>query len=287
MKYARFYSSTLLLILIGSVLGGCASNSGNNWNYDGSQAVPLASTSEFLPVQERDETGVLLPYEAQPNPYAELSGRIDKQSVTTYIDARRAFGAKKYEFADQLLADLTVKEPRLSGPWVMRGDIAAAQNDLAKAVEYYVTALDVNDVNFNAYLRLAKVQRQRGHFQHAQNTYALALEKWRDCPEVHLNLGVLYDVYLNQPLQAQAHMEAYQLLHKDTNQEVVAWLDEIRGRTGVVSRLKIINPDGEPEVAAGESTDRDLSVNEPRYESNLNPAEHNSQTVAVSPLRED
>lgn len=238
------------------VLAGCSST-GQDWDYQGDTQVPLVQTEQYLPVQEQDENGLLLPYEAEPDPYAALKGRIDKESVTTYIDARRAFQAKKYDLADQLLSELTETEPKLSGPWVMRGDIATEQDQLDKAVEYYAKAVEVNDVNFNAWLRLAKAQRQRGHFTHAQNTYAKALDIWPDCPEAHLNLGVLYDLYLNQSLQAQAHMEAYALLSNNPNDKAAAWLEEIRNRTGVASALTIIGPDGEPVSADASATAKD------------------------------
>ncbi|MGQ9427012.1 tetratricopeptide repeat protein [Gilvimarinus sp. F26214L] len=256
MKYANFFRKTLVVALCG-VVGACAFNSGHkNWIYDGSERVELVPTEQFLPLQERDEAGLLLPYEAAPNPYAELDGKIDKEIVARYIEARRAFNANKFDVADQLLAELSEEAPKLSGPLVMRGDIALDRGDLAEAVEYYVAAIDVTPVNFNSWLRLAKAQRMRGHFNHAQNTYARALELWPDGPELHLNLGVLYDVYLNQPLKAQAHMEAYQLLSGDRSGEVVAWLDEIRQRTGTSTALKTITgSSGSEKPESGEVAD--------------------------------
>lgn len=235
-------------------LSACTTGPKQAWDYDGSKSVALVNTSMYLPIQQRDETGQVLPYEAKPNPYNELGGRIDKTAVTTYIDARRAYQAKKYDFADKLLADLSQKEPKLSGPWVMRGDIAAEQNKLQDALGFYAKAVEVNSINFNAYLRLAKVQRQLGHFNHAQNTYAKALALWSDGPELHLNLGVLYDVYLNQPKLAQAHMEAYQLLAQQKNADAQQWLSEVKARTGVQTALQIKNAKGEVEMAQSQSS---------------------------------
>lgn len=266
MKYVNL-GALLLASIVGGV-SGCAFNAdGESWNYDGSRPVKLSQTEQFLPVQERDETGQLLAYQPAPNPYTDLNGRIDKETVTAYIDARRAFKAQKYQFADKLLAELVAHESKLSGPWVMRGDIAMAREDLGQAVEYYVTALELNSINFNAWLRLAKAQRMRGHFNHAQNTYAKALDLWPDGPELHLNLGVLYDLYLNMPLKAQAHMEAYQLLSSGNNRDVAAWLEEIRQRTGVAKTLKITGPEGEaksiskqpaPKDSSSETTEADI-----------------------------
>jgi len=246
MKYANFFCCIAV-----TGLTACAFNSDRNaWNYDGSKTVALLDTEQFLPLQKRDDSGQLLPYDKTPNPYTKLKGRIDKTAINKYIDARRAFHAQKYDLADQLLSELSTQEPKLSGPWVMRGDIAAAQNNLPQAIEHYVTALDLNPINFNAYLRLAKSQRAQGHFYHAQNTYARALALWSDGPELHLNLGVLYDLYLNRPLRAQAHMEAYALLSGGDNNDALAWLDEIRQRTGIPSTLKIIGPEGELEMTS-------------------------------------
>ena len=266
MKYANYYSRLLLIAVVLSMVASCAFNRNRDtWNYDGSNAVPLADTQAYLPVRERDELGQLLPYVAKPNPYAELSGRIDKTAVTTYIDARRAFNAQKFDFAEQLLSKLCEEEPKLSGPWVMRGDIAVAQDKLELALQHYAAAIKVNSVNFNAYLRLAKLQRQLGYFHHAQNTYAKALALWPDGPELHLNLGVLYDVYLNMPLKAQAHIEAYQLLAQQSsaaeiNGDALTWLEEIKQRTGVARTLTIIGADGKPEVVSNQGQSGDATL---------------------------
>jgi len=248
------------ILLIVCFVASCANtNKQNQWDFDGKGLVVLVDTEQYLPIQTRDEAGQLLPYQPKPNLYAELSGRIDKTAVTAYIEARRAFGSQNYQEADRYLAQIIAEEPKLSGPWVMRGDIAYQEGNLEKAVEYYAKAIEVNQVNFNAWLRLAKVQRERGHYRHAQNTYARALALWPDAPEAHLNLGVLYDVYLNQPLKAQAHMEAYQLLQVEENQEASAWLNEVRSRTGIASTLKVLGPNGELELLTN-SPQTDIST---------------------------
>lgn len=276
MKFARSCFRAMLLAAVVGAIGACAFKSDRElWHYDGSEPVDLLPTAGYLPIQQRAESGRLLDYEARPNPYTALEGRIERDSIETYIEARRALIAEQYEESEQLLTRLVKQEPDLSGPWVMRGDIARAQGNLTQAMDHYAAAIQVNSINFNAWLRLAKTQRMRGHFKHAQNTYAKALELWPDGPELHLNLGVLYDVYLNQPLQAQAHMEAYELLSEDSNQQVAAWLEEIRQRTGVDKSLMVVGPEGELEsiseqsavtesssslTATGESEAKDLAA---------------------------
>ncbi|MFL0802841.1 MAG: tetratricopeptide repeat protein [Agarilytica sp.] len=195
-------------------------------------------TGQYLPQQKFDEkTSAFLPYEHKENPYLALEGRIKKEAVTKFIEARRALKSNELELSAQLFEEVSVIAPGLSGPWVMRGDIALKSQDKALAVEHFKKAISVNVKNINAYLKLAKTQRQLGNFIDAQNTYANALSVWPDFPEAHLNLGILYDIYLNHPLRAQKHMEAYVFLTEDENTQVSLWLREIQKRTGVAPSL--------------------------------------------------
>ncbi len=232
MKYVKRFKATLLPTLFVLGLLGCASG-GPGSSMVASTPPELASTLAYIPVPEIDESGAVLPYEPQTNPYLSQRGRIDKESVLGFIEARRTLKAGDLERTRDLLLKLTVSDDELSGPWVMLGDIALEQDDYTLAAEQYLKAISINDSNVNAYLRLAKVQRLQGKFLVAQNTYARVLSIWPDFPEAHLNLAVLYDIYLNQPLRAQKHMEAYQFLTGSKNQVVAGWLDEIQQRTGI------------------------------------------------------
>ena len=204
------------------------------------ESVPrdMVSTLEFIPVAPRDKEGVQLPYEAQVNPYLQLRGKIKKESALKFIEAKRAVNSKNTTKANSILDDLITSDDSLSGPWVVKGDLAQKANDLDLAAQNYARAIEVNSKNVNAYTRLALVQRQQGKFLLAQNSYAEALKVWKDYPEAHLNLAILYDLYLNHPIRAQKHMEAFQFLTGEENVEVAQWLEEIRRRTGIVTTLK-------------------------------------------------
>lgn len=194
----------------------------------------LLDTTIYLPVQEYDsKNGVYLPYEAEINPYTSDKGRVNKEVITTFIDAKRHFKSKKFDQATVLLEDIIKKDPSLSGPWEMKGDIALINNDRDKALEFYQKAKEVNVKNVNVYIKLAKLQREDGKFLVAQNTLTDALAMWRDFPEAHLNIGILYDVYLNHPIRAQKHMEAYVFLVEEPEPHVITWLNEVKSRTGI------------------------------------------------------
>lgn len=241
MKYVNF-PGFILAVSLASLLSACGGNVKKAAITETVAEVGLVSTQEFIPVPKVDKEGVALVYEAKPNPYLQQKGRINKESVDQFVNAKRALKFKQEVQAEKMLMNLTESDKTLSGPWVVLGDIASDRKDYAKAIECYGKAIVINKYNMNAYMRLALAQRLKGDFLRAQNTYAAALAVWPDSPEAHLNLAVLYDVYLNHPLRAQKHMEAHQFLTAGQNKEVAIWLNEIQKRTLVPVSLDVNPP---------------------------------------------
>ncbi|MGR6873276.1 tetratricopeptide repeat protein [Pseudomonas sp. HK3] len=197
------------------------------------QKVELKETQSFIPQQAYDEQGKAIVYEAMENPYLELKGKIDKGSVLLFIEAKKAIRSKDYKTAKQKLGVITKKDTSLSGPWVLLGNIAVEKKEYTLAQDHYKQALKITPDNINAYIALARLQRLMGEFGVAQNTLAQVLGIWKDCPEAHLNLGILYDLYLNQPKKAQQHIETYLFLNDYKDQKAIAWYNEIQSRTGI------------------------------------------------------
>lgn len=241
MKYVNF-SKLFWQITLVTLVVGCGGNAKKSIGSVPPEVVGLVSTQEYIPVPKLDKSGSALPYEAKPNPYIQQKGRINKESVDKFINAKRALKFKQNLQAEKMLLELTQSDRNLSGPWVVLGDIETDRKDFVKAVSYYQRATEINRSNMNAYMHMALAQRLQGDFLRAQNTYAHALAIWPDSPEAHLNLAVLYDLYLNHPLRAQKHIEAYQYLTAGQNKEVAKWLNEIQKRTLVPASLDVEPP---------------------------------------------
>lgn len=195
----------------------------------------LASTQASLPVRLIDQLGRPVAYRFTDNPYTQQGGQINAESVQAFIQARRAFKAENFSDAKQQLTTLVEKDQSLAGPYILLGKIAEHQDDSALAYQHYSQALISNDQNVNAYLLKARVERQLGLYNLAQNTYAQALTLWPDFPEAHHNLAIHYDLYLNQPEQAIAHFQAYQFLRSEqqkTDANIDRWLAELSQRSG-------------------------------------------------------
>ncbi len=200
----------------------------------------MIDATRYIPRRIKDEeSGQLVPYIAMPNPYTQLRGRISSKSVTVFVSARRAFQNGESHRAKKLLEQLVVDDKSLAGPWVILGDIAKLDNMLEQSVSHYAKAIAINKFNVNAYIRLAKRQREQGQFLRAQNTYVKSLSVWKDFPESHLNLAILYDLYLNKSLLAQRHLEAYQFLTNGQDKKTTRWLSEIQQRTGKAVMLNV------------------------------------------------
>jgi len=221
-----------------SMLIACGASTPSQDLSAGEDVYSLKLTEAYLPVDQFDKAGFKLPYESTPNPYDLQNSRIKKSSITRYIAARRAFKSENYDVATEELTALTTEDTSLSGPWVMLGDISMLADDSETAEQRYRKAIAINDQNVNAYLRLARVMRIKGRYLEAQNLYADTLALWPDFPEAHLNIAILYDVYMNKSLLAQQHMEAYQFLTNNKDEQVASWLSEIQSRTGVTNSIK-------------------------------------------------
>jgi tetratricopeptide (TPR) repeat protein len=204
----------------------------------------ITSTSDAqLPRQAYDSAGGKVPYIPQPNPYS-MTTPVPTEAKSMYVVASSLFQQGRLKKARTQFQKLTEKYPSLSGPWVKLGTIAEKDENYDEAITHYKNAINVNKNNVNAYIALGLVQRKQGYFSDAQSSYLAALDVWKDFPEAHLNLAILYDLYANKPEEAQKHYEAYSFLTGGTDKKVHKWLAEVKQRTGIEGSF-IDNPPAE------------------------------------------
>jgi len=200
---------------------------------DTPRQLSLASGAAPLPRQEYDASGARIPYVPQPNPYTSSSTALPTEAKSMFVAASARLGAGDLASAQAKFEQLAEKYPQLSGPWVKLGEIAERREQYDVAIGHYRHAISVNSNNVNAYIALGMAQRRQGRFNDAQDTYLAALDVWKDFPEAHLNLAILYDLYGNQPAAAQRHYEAYDFLTGGKDEKSHKWLAEVRQRTGM------------------------------------------------------
>lgn len=260
--YGNTCLPTAAAVLVAALLSGCSPFTTVQRN-DG--VTPLAKADAGgqhvlaevknvpLPRQDYDGAGERIPYEPRPNPYTATAAPVPQEAKAMFAAASARLEQGESEAAEKQFRSLCEKFPSLSGPWVQLGAIAEKAGDDAKAAEHYSKAIGVNAENVNAYIALGLVQRRRGLFAEAQAAYLRALDVWKDFPEAHLNLAILYDLYANKPEQSQPHYEAYYFLTGEKDETAYKWLVEVKRRTGIEKSFIDNPPNKVADVSADEN----------------------------------
>ena len=81
--------------------------------------------------------------------------------------------------------------------------------------------------------QLGIVQRQQGQFEKAREAYEAAIANNPAAPLPHLNLAILYDLYLGDVNKAQALYQRCVELSPGDATQLNRWLAELKGRKPV------------------------------------------------------
>lgn len=141
------------------------------------------------------------------------------------------YAGRTDEAATQL-EQLAAAYTTLSVPYINEGlmYLKANQFEAAERAFKHAVERDASSAIANNYLGVA--QRNLGKFKDAEAAYQAAVTADDNYAAAHLNLGVLYDMYLQQPEQALTQFERYQQLASTPDAKVASWIKELRTRTG-------------------------------------------------------
>ena len=240
------FINPLALLLLTALVSGCASlNFGSDTPVSGDSAAAKSpdSTAQTEPAIEPEV--VLTPLQqkaadlrARPNLYLANPVAVPQTLRTLYSRAIEAKQQGELDKAEVMLNQITEQAPNLSGPWLHLGDIAVAKTDpqddskdgkqaRETAIKLYQRAIEANPYNYFAHNRLAVQFRDAGLFNQAQRHYQQAIDSWPGYATAYLNLGILYDLYLNNKRQALIQYETYQLLQDEPERKVSGWIADL------------------------------------------------------------
>jgi len=137
-----------------------------------------------------------------------------------YSQAIEAMKAGQWEAAISRLESITRENDRLPGPYLNLGIAYTHTGDKEKAIAALQASIDRNPVNPIAYNQLGILYRQSGEFEQARTMYEAALRADPACADAQWNLGVLNDLYLQQPAEAQQYFERYRQLTETDEREL-------------------------------------------------------------------
>jgi tetratricopeptide (TPR) repeat protein len=161
-----------------------------------------------------------------PKPPARASGEFTRALGLMRSDPTQA------SLELQLMAQ---NYPDLSGPQANLGVLYRNANQLPESEAALKKATELAPWDAATWTEYGVTLRQAGKFAEARAAYERAIEVNASYAPAHRNLGVLLDLYLEDPVKAQAELETYKTLTGE-DKPVSGWIAELRARNKVPAR---------------------------------------------------
>lgn len=134
--------------------------------------------------------------------------------------------------AESAFQSLLTRQPRLAGAYVNLGILAERSQDIEQARTHYQKALEINPANDAALVQLALLDQAQGKFRDAESGLLKAESVNASSEKVQYNLGVLYELYLQNPELALKHYRRFVELSKSEDKALVErWILLLERRT--------------------------------------------------------
>ena len=153
-------------------------------------------------------------------------------------DFARALGLMRGGDATQAILEfqvMTQSYPELPGPFTNLGLLYRKTNQLAESEAALQKATERANWDAATWTEYGLTLRQAGKFAEARAAYESALKANPSYAPAHRNLGVLLDLFLDDPLTAQTELETYKTLSGE-DKPVSGWIAELRARNKVSSK---------------------------------------------------
>ena len=149
-----------------------------------------------------------------------------------YRLAMQLLKQQRTEQGQALLEHLLTLRADIPGAWYNLGRIQYQQGELNQAEASLARCLEYHPRYAPAYTLQGVILRQRGEFEQARVAYSKAVQSDPDYPQAHLNLGILYDIYLQYLEDARHHYQRFLALNPDPVQaeQVQLWLQDVQLR---------------------------------------------------------
>jgi Tfp pilus assembly protein PilF len=182
-------------------------------------SIPSAGTEPSVARLEDGQAGFII----TEVPEMDQAYRRDFDRAVTMLKNR------DYDRAIDLLEKIIKQSPGVTAPYI---DIAIAYQRIGKpekAEEHLKTALELFPGHPVACNEYGLLYRKTGRFAEARAVYEKAIAHFPNYYPAHRNLGILCDLYLNDPACALDHYEIYSEA-KPEDKQVRLWIADLRAR---------------------------------------------------------
>ena len=157
------------------------------------------------------------------------------------LDYERAIAALKNDSAEQalpLLTRLSLDAPDKPRLFTNLGLAHFRLQQAELAEQAFQQAIARNPDDAVAHNHLGILQRRQGHFDDALLEYRRAIEIDSKYARAYLNLGILFDLYLQDLDKALQQYRKYQDLTSEENTQVAGWIVDIERRLKPTTKQK-------------------------------------------------
>lgn len=206
--------------------------------FAGCSMLELAPDEPATPVPAKTAAAKAVQAEPQAAAPAKAEPAVNPESRRMYQQALAALAAGRYPEAERALLAVIAREPELAGPRANLGILYARTGRPAQALEAFKQAIRLNPDRAAYYNELGMLSRREGRFDEARRYYARALDLDPDYAYAHLNIGILYDLYLQDAAQAMQHYQRYKELAPGEAGTVTKWIADLQQRSRVTEQAK-------------------------------------------------
>jgi tetratricopeptide (TPR) repeat protein len=171
---------------------------------------------------------------------AEASGRAASKGFQSgYLQGLSYLEQGQLESAQRVFESLIKSDPNRAGLHNALGILFRRRGMLEKSIAEYKMAIALVEspaavpsgrtASSELYNNLAIAYREQGEFKKAEEAYQKAIKLDPKFEAAYYNLGVLYDLYLNQPSDAVRNYRDYERL-SGQNQTVDVWIEDLEQR---------------------------------------------------------
>lgn len=161
---------------------------------------------------------------------APIEAPIPPEAQQQFDNALTAMNSGNLGSAEQSFRSLSAAYPAYAGPLLNLGILQARAGKFEDAQKTLNEAVARNGNSAAAFNQLGIVYRRLGRFKEADEAYQHALQIDPSYALAHLNLGVLCDLYLQQPQRALESYERYLALASAPDAKVNGWVTELKNR---------------------------------------------------------
>lgn len=161
---------------------------------------------------------------APPVPAAPRPVVAPERGGEVLLTAIELMKANRLAEAEANLESVVQVRPEIAEAHFNLGWVKQRLNKHAEAIPHLERGLQLKPTESRARNLIGISQRELGQFTAAETTYLNALAAAPGNDRLHLNLGILYDLYLFQPQRALEHYRQYQALQATPDARVAGWI---------------------------------------------------------------